>query len=123
METPETYRDRDNTFWIVFYKNNVILTPAEMAVITKIEIKHKGVYYNSISSPTGFVRDDANGKVKVKPYELDLAVSRDDIEVLIYDAGDHTHGLFWDVFNLLVRSDVLLPTTLSPTSLAPTTVP
>ena len=50
MHTVETYRDRDNNFWVVFKLNGTILTPAEMAIITKIEIKHLGVYYNTTTN-------------------------------------------------------------------------
>ena len=123
MEQAICYRDRDNTFWVVLYRNSVILSAIEMAVITKFEIKHEGVYYDSVSNPTGFTRDDANGRVKILPFELDLPVSKDLVEFIIYDAGDHTNGLYWTTFELSIRGDVLLPTTLAPTSLAPTTVP
>ena len=116
MHTVETYRDRDNNFWVVFKLNGTILTPAEMAIITKIEIKHLGVYYNTTTHPTGFTRDDANGKVKIKPYELDLPVSSDIVEVLVYDAVDNIHGKLWNAFEWKIRSDVLLPTTLAPTT-------
>lgn len=123
MEQAICFRDRNNTFWVELYKANVLLTAVEMAIITKFEIKHEGVYYNSIANPTGFVRDNANGRVKIKPFELDLPTSKDLTEFLIYDAGDNTNGLYWDTFELSIRSDVLIPTTPTPTTIAPTTAP
>jgi len=119
MEQIKCYKDRNNTFWIKLYKDNIILTPAEMAVITKFEIKHQGTYYNSTDNPTGFTRDDANGRVKIKPFELDLPTSKDLVEFLVYDAGDNTNGLYWTTFELSIRNDVLIPTTLAPTTAAP----
>ena len=116
MEQAICYKDRNNTFWISLHRNNIILSAAEMALITKFEIKHMNTYYNSIDNPTGFTRDDANGRVKIKPFELDLTISKDLVEFLIYDAADNTNGLYWDTFELSIRGDVIVPTTTVPTT-------
>lgn len=122
MEQAICFESRNNSFWVELYKDNVILTAVEMAVITNFEIKHKGLYYNLVDYPTGFTRDNANGRFKVKPFELGLATSKDLVEVIIYDAGDNSEGLYWDTIELSIRNDVLVPTTAPPTTLAPTTV-
>ena len=44
MESAECYRDRDNTLLVVRKKNKIYLTNAELAVSTKYEIRHLGLY-------------------------------------------------------------------------------
>lgn len=122
MEQAICYKHRNNTLWVKLYRNGVVLTAVEMAAITKFEILHQGVYYNSVDNPTGFTRDDANGRFKVKPFELGLPISKDLVEVILYDAGDNTNGLYWDTFELSIRGDVVVPTTTA-TTIAPTTSP
>lgn len=122
MDTVYAYKDRDNSFWIVFKRNNVTLTAIEMATITNIAIRYKDVYYSLAENPTGFTRDDANGRFKILPYNLDLPVGRDIVEVILYDASDNVHGLVWDSFELVVFKNVALPTTTAPTTLPPTTL-
>lgn len=117
MEQAKCFVDRDNNFCVYFKRNGVLLTEAEMLAITKFEIKHEGVYYNSDDYPLGFVRDNAAGMVRIKPYELGLDVSRDNVEIILYDAADHTHGLKWSTFQLIMDGSV------QTTTVAPTTLP
>jgi len=108
METVVCYKDRDNSFLITLTKNGVTLSPTEMSAITKFEIKHKGIFYNSIDNPSGFVRDNTNGTVQIKPYELGFDVSIDRVEFIVYDSGDFIHGLLWSVFVLKVSGEASL---------------
>lgn len=122
MEIAKCYVDRDNSFCVYFKRNGVLLTEVEMAAITKFEIKHNGTYYNSDDYPSAFTAYNASGYVKIKPYVLGLDVSVDDVEIILYDAGDHPHGLMWSTFQLIMDGSVQT-TTAPPTTVAPTTVP
>ena len=105
MDTATCFKDRDNSFLLTLQKNGVTLTQVEMNAITKFEIKYNGAYYDSVDESTGFVRDNVNGTVQIKPYELGLAVSSDKVELIIYDATN-THGIMWDQFKLDIKGDV-----------------
>jgi len=105
MDTAICYKDRDNSFFLTLKKNNVVLSETDMGAITKFEIKFNGAYYDSDTTPAGFTRNDAAGTVQIKPFELDLSVSNDVVELIVYDTGDYTHGLVWDQFRLSIKSD------------------
>ncbi len=101
------YQGRDNTFTLVLKKNDVTLTPEEMDVITKFEIHFRRSYYNSVTTPAAFIKNREAGSVTIKPQALGLIASEDIIELIIYDAGDYTHGLVWGTFQLIIKEDAL----------------
>ena len=105
METATCYVERDNSFTITMQKNGTTLTESEMGVITKYEIIYNGAYYDSVAESTAFTITNASGTVKIMPYALGLTSSCDRVELIIYDAVDNTHGLVWDQFKLIMKSD------------------
>lgn len=108
METVTTYKDRDNTFVITFKKNWVLLTEDEMLAITKIELRYKDQYYNSVDHSQGFEIDSANSQVTIKPYSFNLTAGTDTVEVIIYDS-ENQNGLVWDQFQWTHSPDASLP--------------
>ncbi len=107
MESVQVYKDRDNSFTLTLEKNGTTLTRTEMDAITRVEIKYNGTYYNSVDNAPGFLKDAANGQITIKPYELSLDASRDTVELIVYDAGNYTHGLVWTQFRLVVSNEAL----------------
>ena len=105
IATAIIYEDRDNSVILTLKKNDVTLTSNEMVAITKYEIRYKGVYYDSDTYPNAFEADNANGTIEIKPYDLGLEAGSDQGELIIYDAGDYTHGLVWEQFKLKVKAD------------------
>jgi len=108
IETAICYEDRDNFFSVILKKNSVTLTEEEMLAITKFEIQYAGVYYDSDTYPDAFDRDNVNGTLTVRPYELGLTVGSDKVELIIYDAGDYSHGLLWDQIKLKMKGDAVI---------------
>lgn len=104
MESATCYEDRDNSFVLTIKKNDVTLTESEMLAVTKFEIKFDGVYYNTVANPTGFVINNVAGTLKVKPYELVLGATIDNVELILYTA-ETPHGLVWENFELIMKDD------------------
>ena len=98
---------RDNDFYLVLSKNGVALTAAEMASVTKWELKINEVYYDSDDYPLAFVADNDNSKVRIKPYSFGLsAMPNETVELILYD-DEYTNGIVWDQFLLWVRDDAV----------------
>ena len=106
--TATIYEDRDNSFTVILKKNDELLTTDEMTAITKFEIKYRDAYYNSVDNPSAFTINLTESSVTIKPYELRLTQSSetgDLVEFIVYDSFEYTHGLVWDQFTLIVKSD------------------
>ena len=106
-ETATIYEDRDNSFTLTLKKNGTTLTSAEMAAITKYEIRYSDTYYDSDTYASAFVADNSDGTVIVYPYSFGLAASvksGEVVEFIVYDATN-TNGLVWDQFILIVKDD------------------
>lgn len=108
------YVDRTNPFTLIFQKNGVNLTADEMDAITKFELRYKsaadtaGVYYDSVTYPDAFVVDAENAKVEIKPLSFAWKKSSsrgDEVEVIVYDAGDNVEGLVWTFITIIVKSN------------------
>ena len=101
------WNDRDNAIKVMLKIDGVTLTQQEIEAITKVEIKYKDNYYNSIDDPTAFdlVTDKATGEISFSLGMLGLEVGSDSkAELIIYDVVN-TNGIVWCQGKLKVKDD------------------
>jgi len=103
------YYGRDNPFEVLLthLDTGEKLTAAEMATITKYELKYKGTYYNSIAYPAAFSADGATAIITIIPSTLELPIGSDLTEFIIYSAT-YPNGFVCNVFQLAVLKTATL---------------
>jgi len=106
MEKMTVWIDRSNPVYIELIKNGTALTEEEMAMITKVELKYKDVYYSSADYPNAFdlTTGATDGKLIVKPGLLEWEAGSDVVELIVYDAAN-TAGIMWLQLRTTVRDD------------------